>query len=150
MAEFTKNVPYDSDKYASPMEFLEKVGAFEDPDEPTYHEPYLRPLLAKSRWPDRRPTTATGIITKDGKGIGILYRRPPVVGFKTPSRKLEVLLGRSWRGRRSNEDVTRLTAIANSKGKNRPEATSPTATRSAPGRPTWRSRSTSSSTTTSW
>jgi len=61
----------------------------------------------------------TGIITKDGLGIGILHQGKPVRGFKTPSRKLEVksdfvpMLGR-------NEDVSKLAALANSKGKNRP------------------------------
>ena len=118
MAKNVANVPYDASKYDSPMQFLAAEGAFEDPNETPYYEPYLKPLSAKDL--DGAATDpTTGIVTKDGKGIGIVHRGTPVVGFKTPSRKLEVrsdfvaMLGR-------NEDVSKLAAIANSKGKNRP------------------------------
>ena len=117
MAEHTKDVPYDKSKYESPMDFLEKEGAYEDPEQKPYFEPYLEPLAA-DEMAGSETDAETGIIMKDGLGIGIMHRGKPVRGFKTPSRKLEVksdfvpMLGR-------NEDVSKLAAIANSKGKNR-------------------------------
>lgn len=119
MAEWVQNVPFDRDKYRDPMAFLEDVGAFEDPNEATYHEPYLRPLPAADM-AGAVVDEDTGIITVNGKGLGIMYRGQPVVGFKTPSRKLEVRSAFvAMTGR--NEDTSALTAIANSKGKNRPD-----------------------------
>ncbi|MCB9876831.1 MAG: molybdopterin-dependent oxidoreductase [Planctomycetes bacterium] len=117
MAENVAKVPFDAARYDSPMQFLAAEGAFEDPEEKPYYEPYLKPLSAKDL-EGSETDAATGIVTKDGKGIGIVHRGKPVVGFKTPSRKLEVksdfvpMLGR-------NEDVSKLAALANSKGKNR-------------------------------
>lgn len=117
MATHTKDVPYDKSKYESPMDFLEQEGAYEDPQQKPYFEPYMEPLTA-AQMEGSETDPETGIITKDGKGIGIMHRGKPVVGFKTPSRKLEVksdfvpMLGR-------NEDVSKLAALANSKGKNR-------------------------------
>ncbi|HEX5050505.1 MAG TPA: molybdopterin-dependent oxidoreductase [Planctomycetota bacterium] len=111
------NVPTAGTSYATPMSRLQGDGAFEDPGEKPYYEPHLVPLSAVEL-EGSATDPATGIITKDGKGIGIVHRGKPVVGFKTPSRKLEVRtqfvakLGR-------NEDVTALAALANSKGKNR-------------------------------
>ncbi|MFK7741512.1 MAG: molybdopterin-dependent oxidoreductase [Planctomycetota bacterium] len=119
MAEHVANVPYDKSKYDSPMAFLEAEGAYEDPEQKPYYEPYMEPLSAEEL--DGSETDeATGIVTKNGKGIGIRHGDRVVRGFKTPSRKLEVksdfvpMLGR-------NEDVSKLAALANSKGKNRPD-----------------------------
>lgn len=118
MEKHTKNVPFDESKYDSPMSFLEAEGAYEDPKQKPYFAPYLEPLSAEET-AGSETDPDTGIITKDGKGIGILHKGEPVRGFKTPSRKLEVksdfvpMLGR-------NEDVSKLAALANSKGKNRP------------------------------
>ncbi len=118
MREFVKDVPHDGSKYASAFEFLEDVGAWEDPNQKPYYEPYMAKLSADEL--DGSATDPkTGIITKDGKGIGIMHDGVAVRGFKTPSRKLEVrskfvaMTGR-------NEDTSELTALANSKGKNRP------------------------------
>ena len=119
MEKHTANVPYDREKYDSPMEFLAAEGAYEDPEQKPYYEPYLEPL-APEELEGSETDGETGIVTKAGKGIGILHRGVAVRGFKTPSRKLEVksdfvrMLGR-------NEDVSRLAAVANSKGKNRPD-----------------------------
>ncbi|MCA8942874.1 MAG: molybdopterin-dependent oxidoreductase [Planctomycetes bacterium] len=119
IAQWLDGVPHDSDRYSSGFEFLRDVGAWEDPDEPTYHEPYLRPLSAADL-EGSETDPVTGIITKDGRGIGIVHRGEPVCGFKTPSRKLEVrstFVAKTGR----NEDTSELTRIANSKGKNRPD-----------------------------
>ncbi|MEM7310691.1 MAG: molybdopterin-dependent oxidoreductase [Planctomycetota bacterium] len=115
--EWTKNVPFDADKYGSPMEMLAAEGAFEDPDEEPYFEPYLRPLTPE-QLEGAEVDDATGIVTKDGRGIGILQDGRAVRGFRTPSRKLEVYSEFVVRTAR-NEDTSDLTRIANSKGKNR-------------------------------
>ncbi len=118
VAEWVSALPYDSSRYGRPLDFLEDVGAWEDPNEAPYLEPYLKPL-SEAEMSGASVDPDTSIVTKDGKGIGILHRGKPVVGFKTPSRKLEVrstfvaMTGR-------NEDTSKLTSIANSKGKNRP------------------------------
>ncbi len=117
MAKHTKDVPYDKSKYKSAMDFLEQEGAYEDAEQKPYFEPYMEPIAADDMAGSETDAN-TGIIMKDGLGIGIMHHGKPVVGFKTPSRKLEVksdfvpMLGR-------NEDVTKLAAVANSKGKNR-------------------------------
>ncbi len=117
MAEWSKAIPYDPKKYSSPLEFLRAEGSFEDPDERPYFEPYLQPLT-----PEELAGSTTdedsGIITKDGKGIGILVDGVAVRGFKTPSRKFEVYSEFVVKTGR-NEDTSELTRIANSKGKNR-------------------------------
>ena len=123
IAEFTKDVPYDESRYSSPLDFLTKVGAFEDPEQAKYYEPYLRPLTAE----ELVGTTTdpeTGLIEKDGRGVGILHRGRPVLGFRTPSRKLEVRSEFVERVAR-NEDVSDLVARANSKGSNRPASHAP-------------------------
>jgi thiosulfate reductase / polysulfide reductase chain A len=117
--KWVANVPYDKAKYGSPMAFLEAEGAFEDPDEKPYYEPYLQPLT-DAEMQGASVDAATGIVTKNGKGIGIVHAGKPVVGFRTPSRKLEV---RSTFVRKvaRNEPVDDLLALADSKGKARPK-----------------------------
>lgn len=118
MRDWVEKVPYDKSKYGSAWEFLAKEGAYEDPDQPTNHLPYLKPLSDR----DMDGATVdpdTGVITKGGKGIGIMHRGKPVLGFKTPSRKLEVY-SEFVQKVAKNEDVTDLVKLANSKGKNRP------------------------------
>jgi len=117
MEEWTKNVPFDETKYDSPMEFLRAEGAYEDPEEEPYFEPYLRPLSAEAM-EGAEIDPKTGIVTRDGKGIGILHEGKPVQGFRTPSRKIEVYSEFVQKTAR-NEDTSELTRIANSKGKNR-------------------------------
>jgi len=118
MAEWVKNVPYNPTEDASPMAHLERVGAFEDPHERPYFEPYLEPLT-ENDLEGAELNEATGIWTKDGKGIGVQHRGKPVVGFKTPSRRMEVYSEFVQKTGR-NEDTSELTRLANSKGKNRP------------------------------
>ncbi len=118
MAEWVKNVPYRPSEDASPMDFLERVGAFEDPKEAPYFEPYLRPLSPEDL-DGAQFDEGTYVWTKDGKGIGIRVDGEDVRGFKTPSRKMEIyseFVAKTGR----NEDTDELTKLANSKGKNRP------------------------------
>jgi len=111
------NVPVQGTNHTTPLQRLEADGAFEDPADQAYYEPYLRPISPKDL-EGSATDPITGIITKDGKGIGILHRGKPVVGFKTPSRKLEVRSQFVARLAR-NEDVSALAALANSRGENR-------------------------------
>ena len=120
MRKWVEKVPYDAARYDSPMAMLAAEGAFEDPAEKPYYEPYLKPLSAKDL-EGSVTDPQTGIVTKDGKGICIVFRGKPVVGFKTPSRKLEVR-SQFVRKLARNEDVSDLVALANSKGKNRPKS----------------------------
>ncbi len=119
MAEWAKNVPYDESLYDSPLESMRAEGAYEDPEQKPYFEPYLEPLSAADV-EGSATDPETGIITKDGKGIGLLHAGRPVIGFKTPSRRLEYTSEFVAKTAR-NEDTSALTALANSKGKNRPD-----------------------------
>ncbi len=119
MRESVRTIPVDKDRDEDAWEYMQRVNAFEDPSLKPYYTPFLQPLSER----DMQGATiddATGIITRDGKGIGILVDGKPVVGFKTPSRKLEVRTDFVARVGR-NEDVSDLVALANSKGRNRPE-----------------------------
>jgi len=117
MREWTKDIPFDSEKYSDPLEFLRAEGAYEDPAQRPYFEPHLLPL-ADADLEGSSTDEVTGIITKNGKGIGILVDGRAVRGFKTPSRKFEVYSEFVVKTAR-NEDTTDLTSLANSKGKNR-------------------------------
>ena len=118
MRESVRTLPVDSDEYEDGLDYFAKVGAWEDPELPTYHQPFLRPL-SDADLEGSTTDPETGIITKDGKGIGIRVDGAALRGFKTPSRKLEVHSEFVARVAR-NEDVSDLVARANSKGKNRP------------------------------
>ncbi len=118
MSEWTKEVPYNGAAYKNPMNMLEEIGAFEDPQQSTNYEAYLQPL-SDEEMKGAEVDKKTGVITKGGKGIGIMLNGKPVVGFKTPSRKLEVY-SEFVQKVAKNEDVSDLVALANSKGKNRP------------------------------
>jgi len=117
IAEWVKNVPFDPAQDTSALAHLQRVGAYEAPDYRPYYLPFLEPLGAADL-AGSKTDGATGIITKDGKGLGIMCNGLAVVGFKTPSRKLEV---RSEFVRRTgrNEDTSDLVAISGSKAKNR-------------------------------
>lgn len=117
MEEWAKQVPYDKERYDSPLEFLRAEGAWEDPEMKPYFEPYLEPL-SEAELEGSETDPETGIITADGKGIGIWANGKAVRGFKTPSRKFEVRSEFVVKTAR-NEDTSDLTALANSKGKNR-------------------------------
>lgn len=119
MEEWVKNVPYRPSEDASPMAMLQRVGAFEDPDEAQFFAPFERPLSEKDL-EGAELDPETGIWTKDGKGIGIQQDGKAVRGFRTPSRKMEIYSEFVVKTGR-NEDTSELTSLANSKGKNRPD-----------------------------
>ena len=118
MAEWVKNVPFDKSVDDSPMAMFERVGAYEDPDQKPYFEPYMEPL-SEAELGGAELDELTGIWTKDGKGIGVQHRGQAVRGFKTPSRKFEIY-SEFVQKTGKNEDTSDLTRLANSKGRNRP------------------------------
>ncbi|MEM9799818.1 MAG: molybdopterin-dependent oxidoreductase [Planctomycetota bacterium] len=117
MREWAKEIPYDTAQYDEPLAFLRSEGAYEDPDQRPYFEPHLQPL-SEADLEGSTTDEKTRVITKDGKGIGIRIGDRAVRGFKTPSRKFEVYSEFVVKTAR-NEDTSDLTALANSKGKNR-------------------------------
>ncbi|MFT7669216.1 MAG: thiosulfate reductase/polysulfide reductase chain A [Planctomycetota bacterium] len=117
MAEWTKDIPFDESKYSSALEHLRVEGAYEDPEESQYFEPHMRPL-SEEELAGSVADKESGILTKDGKGIGILVNGKALRGFKTPSRKFEVYSEFLVKTAK-NEDTSHLTDKANSKGRNR-------------------------------
>ncbi len=117
MREWTKDIPFDATRYSDPLDFLRHEGAFEDPDERPYFEPYLEEL-SEAELAGAKLDPKTGILTKDGRGIGIQVAGKALRGFRTPSRKFEVYSEFVVKTAR-NEDTSQLTRLANSKGKNR-------------------------------
>lgn len=122
MIHWTKDVPYNAAVYESPMEMLEDVGAYEDPNQPQFYEPYMQPLSAEAM-EGATVEEGTGVILNAaGKGIGIMHKGKPVRGFKTPSRKLEIK-SEYVKMMAAGEDVSELVKRANhSRGRVRPEA----------------------------
>lgn len=89
MEKWAATVPENSTTGKSGLERLLDEGAWENTAIDPYYEPFLKPL-PEEKLVDSTTDPETGIITKDGIGIGIMMDGKPVVGFKTPSRKFEV------------------------------------------------------------
>ncbi|REJ67061.1 MAG: hypothetical protein DWQ31_12430 [Planctomycetota bacterium] len=118
MQKWAANVPENPETGKRGLERLLEEGAWEGDREP-YYEPYLRALSAEDM-KGASVDDATGLVSKDGVGIGILHKGQPLRGFATPSRKFEVRslfvekIGR-------NEDCSELIARSGvTKTKNRP------------------------------
>jgi len=119
MEIWAANVPENPATGKKGLERLLEEGAWEDEREPFY-EPY-NIVLSDDEVQDATVDESSGVITKDGLGIGIMMNGKPLRGFATPSRKFEI---RSAFVQRigKNEDCSEL--IANSgvtRTKNRPE-----------------------------
>lgn len=70
----------------TPLEYMRKYGAFEiTRDVYKQNETRLAPGDV-----ERSKVDANGVITKDGKRCGVMIGSQPVVGYNTPSRKLEL------------------------------------------------------------
>lgn len=88
MKTWAANVPENPETGKKGLERLMEEGAWES-DRAPFYQPYNIPI------PEDRMQGATvegdsGIIMKDGVGIGIMKDGKPVRGFATPSRKFEV------------------------------------------------------------
>ena len=120
MEQWASTVPVNPETGKSGLTRLLDEGCWENTEIEPFYEPHLRPLsdedLAGSE-----TNPETGVITKDGTGIGIMMDGKPVRGFKTPSRKFEirsVFLSQTG----LNKDTSELIKLSSmSKTKRRPE-----------------------------
>ncbi|MEO1085889.1 MAG: molybdopterin-dependent oxidoreductase, partial [Acidobacteriota bacterium] len=80
--EWYQNVPIS-------WEELKRRGVWHDADRPKDYELYERPVPA-DELAGSSTNRSTGVITKDGKAIGIRMDGKAVRGFPTPTRKIQV------------------------------------------------------------
>ncbi|MBB73149.1 MAG: hypothetical protein CMJ75_01405 [Planctomycetaceae bacterium] len=88
MQQWASAVPENPQTGKGGLERLLEEGAWEEDREPFY-EPYNRDV-EPGDMRDAEVDPDTGVIMKDGVGIGIMQDGRPVRGFKTPSRKFEI------------------------------------------------------------
>jgi len=119
MRAWAQNVPENPDTGKSGLDRLLDEGVYEDTSRAPFYEPFNTPLTAE----DMQNATVddtTGLITRDGQGIGVMQNGKPLRGFATPSRKFEIRspfvekIGQ-------NEDCRALIANSGIKASNRPE-----------------------------
>jgi anaerobic selenocysteine-containing dehydrogenase len=70
----------------TPLQYMRKYGAFEVTTD--VHRQNEKPVAAADM--SGAVTEANGVIKKDGKAVGVMVEGKPVVGYNTPSRKLEL------------------------------------------------------------
>lgn len=122
MEKWAENVPAHPETGKSGLDRLLDDGVWESEQEPFY-EPYNQSLSEEEM--AGAIIDDSGVITKDGVGIGIMLDGQPVRGFKTPSRKFEI---RSVFVQKigQNEDCSELIAKSGmTKTKSRPASHSP-------------------------
>ena len=119
MKHWASNVPENPKTGKKGLERLLEEGAWEGDREPFY-EPYNM-AVTDEQMEGAEVDESTGIIMKDGKGIGVMMDGKPLRGFATPSRKFEI---RSVFVQKigKNEDCSELIAKSGvTKTKNRPD-----------------------------
>ncbi len=85
--EHTKGLPEKAaEEGLSPLDYMKKYGAFEV--EKTSYNKHLKEL-SDEELKGAKIDDKTGLITKNGKSIGVMIDGKAVVGFPTPSRKQE-------------------------------------------------------------
>lgn len=85
--ERTKGLPEAAEKEGlTPLDYMKKYGAFE-----IEKTSYLKNLnkVAEADLKGAKVDKETGVITKEGKAVGVEVNKESVVGFPTPSRKQE-------------------------------------------------------------
>jgi len=118
MKQWASTVPENPKTGKKGLERLLEEGTWEADREPFY-EPYNL-AISKNEMKKAIVDKATGIVTKDGIGIGVMKNGKPVRGFATPSRKFEI---RSLFVQKigKNENCSELIARSgNKKAKSRP------------------------------
>ena len=118
MQQWASNVPENPETGKSGLDRLMEEGAWEADREPFY-EPY-NISLSETDMEGTEVKEESGLILKDGVGIGVMNGDKPVRGFATPSRKFEI---RSLFVQKigKNEDCSELIAQSGvTKTKNRP------------------------------
>ncbi len=89
MREWASNVPENPETGKSGLDRLLEEGAWEDESREPFYEPFAK-ALTEAELEGSETDESTGVITKDGKGIGIMSDGNPLRGFKTPTRKFEI------------------------------------------------------------
>ena len=117
MREWAANVPDNPDTGKSGLDRLLEEGAWEDTSREPFYEPY-NTALTEEELAGSETDDDTGLITKDGKGIGIMLNDKAVRGFTTPTRKFEI---RSEFVKKIglNQDCSNLIANSGTKTSNR-------------------------------
>ena len=87
--KWAANVPENAETGKSGLDRLLDEGAWEDPTRAPFYEPY-NIALTDAEMDEATVDEATGVIMKDGVGIGVMQGDEPVRGFATPSRKFEI------------------------------------------------------------
>jgi len=119
MREWAKDIPENTETGKSGLDRLLDEGAWENPEREPFYEPYKREV-SEELLADSVVDEETGIVMKDGKGIGLKLGDRIVRGFATPSRKFEVKsLFVKQTG--NNEDCSQLISRSGVKASNRPE-----------------------------
>ncbi|MFP6761965.1 MAG: molybdopterin-dependent oxidoreductase [Planctomycetaceae bacterium] len=86
---WARNVPANPETGKAGLDRLLDEGAWEDDTREPFYEPYAK-SLSPAELAGAGIDSESGIITQDGKGIGIMRHGKPVRGFKTPSRLFEI------------------------------------------------------------
>ena len=89
MREWAKNVPENPETGKAGLDRLLDEGAWEDTSREPFYEPYNQ-TLAEEDLQDADVDQDSGVIMKDGQGIGVMQNGRAVRGFATPSRKFEI------------------------------------------------------------
>lgn len=89
MEKWASNVPENPETGKAGLDRLLDEGAWEDTTREPFYEPFLKELTA-DELEGATTDEETGIITKDGLGIGVAMNGKNLRGFKTPSRKFEI------------------------------------------------------------
>jgi anaerobic selenocysteine-containing dehydrogenase len=119
MREWASNVPENPETGKGGLDRLLDEGVWEDTSREPFYEPFKQPL-SDEELAGAEVDPASGLISKDGIGIGVMQDGTAVRGFKTPSRKFEIRsVFLSQIG--MNEDCSDLIAASGmTKTKNRP------------------------------
>lgn len=118
MQQWAADVPANPETGKQGLERLLDEGVYENTERDPFYEPYLQELTA-DELAGANIDKETGVVTKDGIGIGRKLNDVYVRGFKTPSRRFEI---RSLFVNRigQNQDCSALIAQSGAKASNRP------------------------------
>ncbi len=89
MEVWASHIPENPETGKKGLDRLLEEGCWEDESRDPFYEPFLFPL-SEEDLAGSVVDKESGMITKDGIGIGLMQDGKPVRGFKTPSRKFEI------------------------------------------------------------
>ena len=119
MEKWASNVPENEETGKGGLDRLLDEGAWENTEREPFYEPYSK-VLSESDMQGSNVDEQTGVIVKDGKGIGIMVDGKPLRGFLTPSRRFEIRSSFVEQVSR-NKDCSELIARSGAKASNRPD-----------------------------